>query len=193
MGVEIVEADGSVREPVVRYYEERARGGAGLLITENTAACYPRGANTANEIAVSHDKYVEGLEQLTRAVHRHDTKIAIQLAHHGKVSRFDTREGRPLLMPSKPRRTGFPSGPLDLTAEELTLMGRAAGGAPTIEEATPEDLLRLVDDFAEAAARARRAGFDAIEIHEVDRAEGWGERLAADLSRATFPFSSRYV
>jgi hypothetical protein len=34
---------------------------------------------------------------------------------------------------------------------------------------------------------------EAIEIHEVDRAEGWGERLAADLSRATFPFSSRYV
>ena len=36
MGVEIVEGDGKVREPVVRYYEERARGGVGLLISENT-------------------------------------------------------------------------------------------------------------------------------------------------------------
>lgn len=34
---------------------------------------------------------------------------------------------------------------------------------------------------------------DAIEIHEADRAEGWGERLADDLSRATFPFSTRYI
>ena len=37
MGVEIAEADGKVREPVIAYYEERARGGAGLIITENTS------------------------------------------------------------------------------------------------------------------------------------------------------------
>lgn len=166
MGVEIVESDGSIREPVLRYYEERARGGAGLLITENTAACYPRGANTANEIAVSDDRYLPGLTALTEAVHEHGTKIAIQLAHHGKVGRFDTREGRPLLMPSKPKHGGFPKGPLDLTLEEMTEMGRAtAGGKPTVHVATREDLRELVADFAEAAERARRAGFDAVELH----------------------------
>ena len=80
MGVEIVDGDGHAREPVIRYYEERARGGAGLLITENTAACYPRGANTAHEIAVSDDAYLPGLATLTRAVHAHGAKIAPQLA-----------------------------------------------------------------------------------------------------------------
>ena len=55
MGVEIAEADGQVREPVVAYYEERARGGAGLIITENTSATYPRGANSAHELGVSSD------------------------------------------------------------------------------------------------------------------------------------------
>lgn len=166
MGVEIVESDGSIREPVLRYYEERARGGAGLLITENTAACYPRGANTANEIAVSDDTYLPGLTALAATAHEHGAKIAIQLAHHGKVGRFDTREGRPLLMPSKPKKTGFPSGPLDLTIEEMTEMGRAAGGGkPTVHVATTEDLRQLAADFADAADRARRAGFDAVEIH----------------------------
>lgn len=165
MGVEIVEADGSIREPVLAYYRERARGGAGLLITENTAACYPRGANTANEIAVSDDKYLPGLTALTEAVHEHGAKIAIQLAHHGKVGRLDTRDGRPLLMPSKPKHTGFPSGPLDLTLDEMTQMGKAAGGKPTVHVATKEDLEQLVADFADAAVRAKRAGFDAIEIH----------------------------
>ncbi len=166
MGVEIVESDGSIREPVLRYYEERARGGAGLLITENTAACYPRGANTANEIAVSDDKYLPGLTALAKTAHEHGAKIAIQLAHHGKVGRFDTREGRPLLMPSEPKHSGFPSGPLDLTIEEMTEMGRAAGGGkPTIHVATSEDLKQLAADFADAAERARRAGFDAVEIH----------------------------
>ena len=166
MGVEIVEPDGSIREPVLRYYEERARGGAGLLITENTAACYPRGANTASEIAVSDDRYLPGLTALTEAVHEHGTKIAIQLAHHGKVGRHDTREGRPLLMPSQPKHGGFPKGPLDLTIEEMTEMGRAAGGGkPTIQVATRDDLQQLVADFADAAERARRAGFDAVELH----------------------------
>ena len=156
MGVEIVESDGSIREPVLRYYEERARGGAGLLITENTTTCYPRGANTANEIAVSDDKYLPGLTALADTAHRHGAKIAIQLAHHGKVGRFDTREGRPLLMPSQPRKAGFPPGPLDLTMDEMTLMGKSAGGKPTIHVATEDDIAQLVDDFANAADRARR-------------------------------------
>lgn len=165
MGVEIVEPDGSIRKPVLAYYEERARGGAGLLITENTAACYPRGANTASEIAVSDDTYLPGLRALTEAVHRHDTRIAIQLAHHGKVGRLDTIQGRPVLMPSEPRRPHFPSGPLDLTMEEMTLMGKAAGGRSTPHVATDEDLEQLIADFADAAERARRAGFDAVELH----------------------------
>lgn len=165
MGVEIVAGDGSIQDPVLHYYEERARGGAGLIITENTAACYPRGANTAHEIAVSDDRYLPGLTALAAAVHRHGTRIALQLAHHGKVGRLDTREGRPLLMPSQPEPMRLPPGPLDLTLEEMKQMGRAAGGAPTIHVATEEDIEELISDFATACDRARRAGFDAVELH----------------------------
>jgi 2,4-dienoyl-CoA reductase (NADPH2) len=166
MGVEIVEADGKVREPTLRYYAERARGGAGLLISENTSACYPRGANSAHEIGVSDDSFLPGLTSLTEAVHVHGGKIAIQLAHHGKVARLDTQQGRELLMPSKPRAHPGPRGPLDLTQEEMRLMAQAAGGGPpTIHEATEQDLVQLVEGFADAALRARRAGFDAVEIH----------------------------
>jgi 2,4-dienoyl-CoA reductase (NADPH2) len=166
MGVELVEGDGRVREPTLRYYEERARGGAGLLITENTAACYARGANSAHEIAVSDDTCLPGLSALVRAVHAHGAKIAIQLAHHGKAGRLDTRQGRELLMPSLPRAHTRPAGPLDLSAEEIGLMARAAGGGPPkIREATRGDLEQLVEDFSHAALRARQAGFDAVELH----------------------------
>jgi 2,4-dienoyl-CoA reductase (NADPH2) len=166
MGVEIVEADGKVREPTVAYYAERARGGTGLLITENTAATYPRGANSAHEIGVSSDEFLPGLTSLARGVHEYGAKIAIQLAHHGKVGRLDTQQSRELLMPSIPRQHMGPSGPLDLTTEELGLMAGAAGeGVPKIREATLEDLEQLVTDFAAAALRAQSAGFDAVEIH----------------------------
>ena len=166
MGVEIAEADGQVREPVIAYYEERARGGAGLIITENTSATYPRGANSAHELGVSSDEFLPGLQALTQRVHQHGAQIAIQLAHHGKVGRLDTQQGRSLLMPSPPRKKPGLSGPLDLSREEMGLMAAAAGGRrPTIREASAEDLRELVNDFASAAERAQRAGFDAVEIH----------------------------
>ena len=111
MGVEIVEADGKIREPTLRYYAERARGGAGLLISENTSACYPRGANSAHEIGVSSDDFLPGLEALAKTVHDEGSLIAIQLAHHGKVGRLDTQQGRELLMPSIPRTRQRAAGP----------------------------------------------------------------------------------
>jgi 2,4-dienoyl-CoA reductase (NADPH2) len=166
MGVDIVETDGMVREPTLAYYEERARGGVGLLITENTAAAYPRGANSANEIGVSDDKFLPGLSALTNRVHEFGAKIAVQLAHHGKVGRLDTAQGRALLVPSIPRSHLGLTGPLDLSQEEIALMMKAAGGtAPRFHEAEQADLAVLVADFASAAERARRAGFDAIELH----------------------------
>ena len=117
MGVEIVEADGVVRQPTIDYYIERARGEVGLLITENTAAAYPFGANSAHEIAVSSDKYLPGLTKLAEAVHAEGSKIAIQLAHHGKVGRLDTMEGREVVMPSHPQGHAA-TRPPDLTRDE---------------------------------------------------------------------------
>jgi len=166
MGVELVEADGTVREPTIRYYEERARGGAGLLITENTSAAYPYGANSLHEIAVSDDRYLPGLSALTAAVHAHGAKIAIQLAHHAKIARLDATQGRPLLLPSEPRHHVGLAGLAELTPEELDLMLRAnTGVVQKVKAATKEDIAWLVEAFASAAERARRAGFDAVELH----------------------------
>lgn len=166
MGVEIAEADGQVREPVLAYYEAQARGGAGLIITENTSATYPRGANSAHELGVSDDCFLPGLSALTERVHACGGKIAIQLAHHGKVGRLDTQEGRELLMPSVPQRTSRPQAPPHLSVEEMKAMAKAAGGGrPVIREATTADLEELAVNFADAADRAKRAGFDGIELH----------------------------
>ncbi len=166
MGVEIVDGDGHVRERVIRYYEERARGGAGLLILEVSAIAYPRGANSRHQIAISDDAYLPGLHELTRRVHAHGAAVAIQLVHHGKVSRLDTAEGREVLMPSVPHFHGAMDSAQDLTSEELQLLMEAMGNGQTkIRPASREDIRQLVDDFASAAERARRAGFDAVEIH----------------------------
>ena len=166
MGVEIAEADGQVREPVVAYYAERARGGAGLIITENTSVGYPKGANSAHELGVSDDRFLPGLKALTSAVHAEGGRIAIQLAHHGKVARLDTQEGRDLIMPSVPEKTFTPTGPLDLTQDEMVAMAKAGGGGrPTIREATQDDIDDVIAMFVSAVSRAKRAGFDGAELH----------------------------
>jgi 2,4-dienoyl-CoA reductase (NADPH2) len=166
MGVEIAEEDGHAREPIIAYYEERARGGVGLIITEVCAAAYPRGATAHRQLAASTDDYLPGLRELTDRVHRHGAKIALQLVHHGKVSRVDTKEGREVLMPSKPRFRGAMDMANDLSAEEIGwLMKAAGGGRPSIREATREDIEWVIEVFASAAERARRAGFDAVEFH----------------------------
>ena len=160
MGVEIVDPDGHAREPVIAYYEERARGGAGLIVTEVCAMAYPRGANAKRQLAISDDAYLPGLRELTERVHAHGAKIALQLVHHGKISRLDVKEGRDVLMPSEPQWHGAMDMARDLTPEELGMILASVGGAqPKIRAA------QIVFDFGAAAERARRAGFDAVEIH----------------------------
>jgi 2,4-dienoyl-CoA reductase (NADPH2) len=168
MGVEIAEEDGHAREPIIAYYEERARGGVGLIITEVAAVAYPRGATAQRQLAVSSDDHLPGLREMTDRVHRHGAKIALQMVHHGKQSRLDTKQGRPILMPSKPRFKGANDMANDLSREEIGWMMKATGGErPTIKEADADDIAWVIDAFASAAERALRAGFDGVELHSA--------------------------
>ncbi len=166
MGVEIVGDDGFANDQIIAYYEERARGGVGLIITEVCAMAYPRGANSVHQLGLSDDRYIPDLHRLTDQVHGHGAKIAVQLVHHGKVSRVDIKEGRPVLVPSVPQWHGSLDMIHDLTPEELGLMAAAnGGGAPNYHELTTDDIAAVTADFAAAARRAQEAGFDGVEIH----------------------------
>ena len=166
MGVEIVGDDGFANDQITAYYEERARGGVGLIITEVCAMAYPRGANSVHQLALSEDRYIPPLRQLTERVHSHGAKIAVQLVHHGKVSRVDIKEGRPVFVPSIPQWHGSLDMINDLTPTELGLMAAAnGGGAPNYHEVTTDDIAAVTAEFAAAARRAQEAGFDGVEIH----------------------------
>ncbi len=166
MGVEVCEDGGFVGDRMISYYEERARGGAGLVITEVGAVAYPKGATTAHQIGLSRDEYLPGLARLAAAVHRHGAKVAAQLVHHGKVARLDTQQGREILMPSEPTFHGALDLTHDMSREEVGLLMKAfGGGAPKVRVASLEDIAWLVDQFAAAAARLERAGFDGVELH----------------------------
>ncbi|MCP4628662.1 MAG: effector protein, partial [bacterium] len=102
MGTNFSEPDGSVNERTKAYYEERARGGAGLVIVETSAINHPIGVCTPRQIGISGENYLPGLKDLTAGIHRHGSKVAIQLQHAGKIASMDIAAGRALWVASKP-------------------------------------------------------------------------------------------
>ena len=77
MGVDVSAPDGSVTEDTVAYYETRARGGVGLIITEYCRVNEADGACATGQISLSHDRYIPGMRKLADSVHRHSTKIFV--------------------------------------------------------------------------------------------------------------------
>ena len=132
--------DGFVNERLIKYYETRARGGAGLITvggcTIDTLGQGPM------MIGLHADSYIEGLKALARAIKDNGAAAAAQLYHSGRYT-HSMMTGKQPLAPSA-------------IASRLT--------RETPKEMTLEDIETVLENYAQAARRAREAGFDAVEI-----------------------------
>lgn len=167
MGTNLAEADGHCGERIQAYYEARARGGAGMLIVGVGAIAWPEGACNPNQVAISDDRFLPGLSELAQRVKRHGARAAIQLQHAGKVAVRDIAAGRPMLVPSIPQ-SSRDELTAALTPEELASFVSSytqEGAKIEYKVASKADLEVLVEQFATAAERAKRAGFEGVEIH----------------------------
>ena len=70
MGSNFASEDGHASEQLAAYYEERARGGVGLIILETSAITWPAGASMPNMIGFSKDEFIPTLQSLTQRVHQ---------------------------------------------------------------------------------------------------------------------------
>jgi 2,4-dienoyl-CoA reductase-like NADH-dependent reductase (Old Yellow Enzyme family)/thioredoxin reductase len=134
--------DGFVTSRLIDYYRERAKGGAGLIIVECTSVDFPRGKISVGQLSIDDDKYLDGLSELATAMKDSGARAAIQLEHGGGVTHSSIAGHPPM----------GPSASISPLGEQMTEMSIAQ-----IEE--------LVGRFADAAARAKKAGFDGAEIH----------------------------
>ena len=66
---------GEVTDRLIRYYEERARGGVGLIIVENTRAKYPEVKNVSCQLRLDDDKYIPGYGELAEVIHAYGAKV----------------------------------------------------------------------------------------------------------------------
>jgi 2,4-dienoyl-CoA reductase (NADPH2) len=182
MGSNFADENGHCTERLIAYYEARAKGGAGLLVLETSAACYPNGATMPNMVGFSKDEFLPGLTELAARVHKQGAKIVAQLCHGGKMAQEDTAAGRAIPMPSL-MSAGFSDMFQVLTQEEIGHFIKAAGPdgkGPQYYEMTQENIDETVAGFANAAVLAQKAGFDGVELHA-----GHGYLIASFLSPYT--------
>jgi 2,4-dienoyl-CoA reductase-like NADH-dependent reductase (Old Yellow Enzyme family)/thioredoxin reductase len=158
--------DSSLKDEVADYYDERAKGGVGLIMGQ-TSTILPEAAapmRTGNW----DDKFLPGLRRVAEAIHQYDTKCAFQLTHHGRL----LTQYRHMVAQGIKIRPVAPSAiPRLLTEIQIPRIQDTGIVSPWVadnepaEEASKEDIRRLIGGFVEAAGRVKRAGFDAVEIH----------------------------
>ncbi|GAB4312170.1 MAG: FAD-dependent oxidoreductase [Promethearchaeota archaeon] len=135
--------DGYATDRLTAFYAERARGGVGLIVLGGCSV-EPRGRGLHSMVSLETDDVVEGLSQFTSGVHgaRSDVKVAAQLYHAGRYA-FSAITGEKSLS-SSPVYTPF--------TKEVP----RALSIPEIKE--------VQELVAQAAGRAKDAGFDAVEL-----------------------------
>lgn len=144
MGVNLAQPNGEANEHIIRYYEERAAGGVGLIITEIGRVDDTYGVGLANQIAATKIEHISHLERLTSRVHSYGTKILFQLHHPGRETHGSLIGGRQIIAPS-------------------ALMCQVTQEMP--REMTTEECEAMVKSFVTSAVIAKNAGFDGVEIH----------------------------
>lgn len=144
MGTSLAAASGEVSDEMIAYYEERAAGGCGLIITEITRVDNETGVGTPNQLNASDLLYVPRLEKLARAVHRHDSRIFLQLQHPGRQNHGRLIGGKQIVAPSAVMSSAIGEMPRELATEEVEV---------------------LVGKFVFGAYIAQLAGIDGVEIH----------------------------
>ncbi|MDR2367362.1 MAG: NAD(P)-binding protein [Deltaproteobacteria bacterium] len=144
MGNHLASNDGSMSEDTLSFYEARAKGGVGLIITECVIVDYDRGKGNMRQLAASDDKFIEGLKLLPRRVHAAGAKLVGQIYHPGRQGISPINSNLPMAAPSE----------VECQAVHQPVYAMS-----------PPQIAEMVGRFAAAARRLKAAGFDGVEIH----------------------------
>ena len=163
------------------HYAARAAGGTGLILVEATAVA-PEGRISPADLGIWNDTQVEAFRRIVRFLEERGTVPGIQIAHAGRKASTD-----------RPWRGGAPIAPD--TEEGWQPVGPSPvpfGEQHTVPtELTVDQIKEIVGQFADAARRAREAGFKVVEIHG---AHGYliGEFLSPHSNRRTDAYGGSF-
>lgn len=177
--VSLGQANGKPTEKLMAYYEERAKGGVGLIIPGITRVNDDCAASTYTQLAMSHDYHIEPMREFAERIHKHGAKLGIQLHHPGRQGYSSSIHSLPMVIPIVDR---FPKvldsiykcTPILDKLEKKALLwpvqapykGELANhGAMRIRQMSRREVKNLINDFIKAAVRCKKAGVDIVELH----------------------------
>ena len=138
MDTSLCDLDGNPTQALCDYYERRARGGVGMIITEFTSVASPEGLGGAIQLRINNPQAIPMFQQITDTVHSYGTKMLIQLHHAG--NRSVVRPGVKTV------------GPIDIPDKNVYGM-------------TVDEIHELTAKFVAGAKNAQQANFDGVEVH----------------------------
>lgn len=136
------EMDGQPSERLIRYYEERAKGGVGLIYSEIFCVNAEHGHAAARQLNVLNPGNLTSVQQMVDRIHRYDCKFFAQLHHGGNTN--------------SPERNGG-------VVRGVSEVPNVSGIVPV--PFTTEEIESLVQDFIRTAVSCKNAGFDGVELH----------------------------
>ncbi len=143
--------NGFVNKAVLNHYEARAKGGVGAVIVEVTCVDSPLGLNTNGMLIIDDDKYIPGMTELASVIHKGGAKAFLQISHTGRGARRKIIGAQPVGPSAVAMPYSFMMGLENETPRELTI----------------DEIKAIENKYAQAALRAKKAGFDGVEIHCV--------------------------
>ncbi|MBF0558053.1 MAG: NADH:flavin oxidoreductase [Nitrospirae bacterium] len=135
--------DGFVTDSLIEFYEDLAKGGAGLIISGN-ALVHTSGRSVQQQLSIHNDFYIDKLRRLTDAVHDSGGTIVIQLVHGG-------RQSFPALLGGEQ-----PMAPSEVYDPTTRITPRAMDD---------KEIWEVIEAFGDAGRRAIYAGFDGVQLH----------------------------
>jgi 2,4-dienoyl-CoA reductase-like NADH-dependent reductase (Old Yellow Enzyme family)/thioredoxin reductase len=134
--------DGIVSQKLIDYYVERAKGGAGLITIEYCYIDKKESKAHFNQLGAYDDQLLASLGDLAEAVQEWGAKVILQICHAGRCTSEKVMGYQPIAPSTMP-------SPMGEMAREMTL----------------KEIEATIESFAEAARRAKAAGFDGVELH----------------------------
>lgn len=173
--------DGKPTEKMMDYYEERAKGGTGLIITEITRVNDKTGAAAFAQLSVSSNSQIEPLREMADRIHKHGAKLFVQLHHPGRqnvgllvgtvplsIAAEKMTKGAygkllykltPAVGPTLLKNNIVPSSVAPSKCEPAYF----AGGR--VRALTHKEIKELEKNFIDGAVRVKNAGCDGVELH----------------------------
>lgn len=173
--------DGRPTEKLMNYYEERAKGGCGLIMTEITRVNDQTGSAAFAQLAASHDYHIEPLRELAKRVQRHGAKIFVQLHHPGRQNVGLLVGTVPLSIQLEKLTKGVygkllykmtPTIGPTLLKNDIVPSSVAPSKCPPayfaagrVRALKYKEIKELEQNFIDAAERVKKAGCDGVELH----------------------------